>query len=57
LARIEVEPSAIPELIRHGEAVVRFFKQQGFAYVTVDLEGYRTGSMNEVLQREGEENT
>ena len=56
LARIEVEASAIPELIRHGEAVVRFFKQQGFAYVTVDLEGYRTGSMNEVLEREQKEN-
>jgi uncharacterized protein len=56
LARVEVEPSAIPELIRHGEAVVRFFKEQGFAYVTVDLEGYRTGSMNEVLEREQKEN-
>jgi uncharacterized protein len=52
LARIEVEHAAIPELIRHGEAVVRFFKEQGFAYVTVDLEGYQTGSMNEVLEGE-----
>lgn len=50
LARIEVAPAAIPELILHREAVAAFFRQQGFAYVTVDLEGYRTGSMNEVLQ-------
>ncbi len=50
LARIEVAPAVIPELVVHGEAVARFFKQQGFAYVTIDLEGYRTGSMNEVLQ-------
>jgi uncharacterized protein len=51
LARIEVAPAAIPEILTHGEAVVRFFKQQGFAYVTVDMEGYRTGSMNEALQQ------
>jgi len=57
LARIEVEPSAIPEIMRHGEDLVRFFKQQGFAYVTLDLEGYRTGSMNEVLEGKQKENT
>jgi uncharacterized protein len=49
LARIEVAPAAISGLVSHGEAIVGFFKEQGFAYVTVDLEGYRTGSMNEVL--------
>ena len=49
LARIEVAPAAVPALVTHGEAIVGFFKQQGFTYVTVDLEGYRTGSMNEVL--------
>jgi len=27
--------------------VVRFFKSAGFTYVSLDLEGYRTGSMNE----------
>ena len=49
LARIEVASAAFPELLTHREAIVGFFKQQGFAYVTLDLEGYRTGSMNEVL--------
>jgi uncharacterized protein len=49
LARIEVASTAFPELLDHRESIVGFFKQQGFAYVTLDLEGYRTGSMNEVL--------
>ncbi len=51
LARIEVPPAAFPGLLAHREAIVGFFRQQGFAYVTLDLEGYRTGSMNEVLQQ------
>jgi len=52
LARIEVAPEAIPVLLEEREALVRFFKEQGFTYVTFDLEGYRTGSMNEVLAPE-----
>jgi uncharacterized protein len=49
LARIEVAPESLPVLVEEREALVRFFKEQGFTYVTIDLEGYRTGSMNEVL--------
>jgi uncharacterized protein len=30
-------------------ALVRIFKRLGFAYVTLDLEGYRSGSMNAIL--------
>lgn len=53
LARIEVTP---PEFERLLEPVFRArlvaaFKAQGYAYVTLDLQGYRTGSMNEVLPR------
>ena len=51
LARVEVAPAAFPGLLTHREALVGFFKEQGFTYVTLDLEGYRTGSMNEVLQQ------
>jgi uncharacterized protein len=49
LARIEVEPSGFSVLMMKRKTIVEFFKEQGFAYVTFDLEGYRTGSMNEVL--------
>ncbi|MBI2440429.1 MAG: ATP-dependent sacrificial sulfur transferase LarE [Lentisphaerae bacterium] len=49
IARIEVEPAVIrrlcaPLVSRH---VIRLAHRQGFAYIAVDLEGYRTGSMNE----------
>ena len=51
LARIEVPKEDIPRLTAEGmleraEAAVR---AAGFLYVTVDLRGYRTGSMNEGL--------
>ena len=49
VARIEVEPWAIPHVLALREEIIEFFTTQGFTYVTLDLEGYRTGSMNEVL--------
>ena len=54
VARIEVEPGRVADLV--GAEVVavvsRRLKELGFDYVTVDIEGYRTGSMNEVLAGE-----
>lgn len=53
-ARIEVDPSEIGRLVQEplrSELVSRF-KHFGFTYVTIDLQGYRTGSMNEVLSEE-----
>ena len=49
LARIEVERSEIPRLLTDGvrEEAVRALKAAGYLYVTVDLQGYRTGSLNE----------
>jgi uncharacterized protein len=32
--------------------IVAFMKELGFTYVTLDLQGYRTGSMNEPLRPE-----
>lgn len=49
LARIEVDPSAFEKLLAVREEIVRSFKSYGFTYVTMDLTGYRTGSMNEGL--------
>ncbi len=48
-ARIEVAPAEIPRLLdeRMREEIVREFKAAGFTYVALDLQGYRTGSMNE----------
>jgi uncharacterized protein len=53
-ARIEVGPQEFSRLIDPSfrENLVSRFKSLGFAYVTLDLQGYRTGSMNEVLTEE-----
>lgn len=48
-ARIEVDPAEIPRFLDPAlrEAVVSEFRAAGFVYVALDLQGYRTGSMNE----------
>lgn len=53
--RIEVEPYEINSLLDPAlrKKVVEGFKEIGFTYVTLDLEGYRTGSMNEGMRKGG----
>ena len=48
-ARIEVLPEHIPDVVSQRDEIVTKFREYGFLYVTLDLKGYRTGSMNEVL--------
>jgi uncharacterized protein len=52
-ARIEVNPAGIPLIASDGirDRVVDRMRSLGFTYVTVDLAGYRSGSLNEVLER------
>ena len=54
IARIEVPKEEIPKLLKEKirNKIVDKFKKLGYNYITVDLEGYRTGSMNEVLKEE-----
>lgn len=51
LARVEVLPEDISRLLESQlrEEILSRFQKFGFAYVSLDLKGYRTGSMNEVL--------
>lgn len=49
IARIEVEPAEMERLLAERKTFVPRFKQAGFSYVALDLEGYRSGSMDEVL--------
>ena len=51
LARIEVEPGQITKLLEIREDLVNYFKQIGFQYVALDLQGYRLGSLNEGLPK------
>ncbi len=49
VARIEVEESDIARLVEMREDISRLLTSVGFTYVAVDLRGYRSGSLNEVL--------
>lgn len=51
VCRIEVEPGDIPRLVEMREEVNARFKQLGYTYITLDLEGYRSGKMNDTLGR------
>ena len=51
IARIEVNPDEFQKLLENHETIVSEFKKIGFNYVSMDLQGYRTGSMNETLKR------
>lgn len=57
LCRIEVAPEDIPRLLQspQREEIVEFLKKLGYIYVTLDLQGFRSGAMNEVLTASGEE--
>ena len=53
LARIEVLPEQFDKLMdeKVRTDVVAKLKEYGFLYVTMDLSGYRMGSMNDVLKK------
>jgi pyridinium-3,5-biscarboxylic acid mononucleotide sulfurtransferase len=53
LARIELAPQELPQALNAemASAIAKALKSAGFAYVALDLEGYRQGSLNETLTR------
>lgn len=54
LARLEAGENEMGLLLKGDirKQIIRHFKSIGYTYITVDLEGYRTGSMNEALSNE-----
>jgi uncharacterized protein len=48
IARVEVPETSFDAILLHRKEIVGAFKELGFSYVALDLQGYRTGSMNEV---------
>jgi uncharacterized protein len=50
-ARIELAPEKIKEFVltMDLQAIIAAFQSYGFVYVTLDLEGYRSGKLNQVL--------
>jgi pyridinium-3,5-biscarboxylic acid mononucleotide sulfurtransferase len=49
LSRIELSHRDLASALRHKEEICMALKNLGFQYITLDLEGFRSGSMNEVL--------
>lgn len=52
IARIELTPNDFMAFIDKKDQVIKEFRNLGFSYVTVDLEGFRSGSMDEGLSEE-----
>lgn len=52
IARIEVEPNEMQKIMDNRNTIAHKLKEFGFTYVTLDLLGYRTGSMNETLNKQ-----
>lgn len=51
-ARIEVSKDSMPHLLKHSEDIAKKLKDLGLVYITLDLQGYRSGSMNSVRKRD-----
>jgi uncharacterized protein len=49
LARVEVPAEDFEEVLRQHQAIIASLKGLGYVYVTLDLQGFRSGAMNEVL--------
>lgn len=49
IARLELLPSDLARAVRVREEITGKLKKLGFVYVTLDLQGYRTGSMHEAV--------
>ena len=47
IARIEVFPDDFQKILNHSSDIVYYFKKIGFVYVTLDLQGYKMGNLNE----------
>ncbi len=55
LVRIEVAPEELDRALRREvvDELAQKFRALGFRYVTLDLHGYRTGAMNEAIEKQG----
>lgn len=54
IARLEIETSELPRVVEAGvrDSIVALGKRLGFSYIALDLAGFRSGSLNEVLPSE-----
>ena len=52
VARIEADERDLEKLMRERKAIAGELKALGYGYITLDMEGFRSGSMDEALPRE-----
>ena len=45
-ARLETDIEVFSQVLEHREKVIKKLKELGFVYITLDLEGFRSGSMD-----------
>jgi uncharacterized protein len=50
IARVEVLREELARAVEYADEITAILKGEGFTYVTLDLQGYRSGSMNETLK-------
>lgn len=53
VARLEVEPEEFPVILSHRAELVSRLQAVGYTYITLDLAGFRSGSLNEALTPHG----
>ncbi len=53
VARIEIEAAEFQKLLTHRRQIIKQFKALGYTYISLDLAGFRSGSMNEPLTNYG----
>ena len=51
VARIEVSRNELPLAVEDGEHITSAMREAGFLYATLDLAGFRSGSMNDGLKK------
>jgi uncharacterized protein len=56
MARIEVHPKDMDKIMANRSRIVKKLQGLGFKYVTIDLQGFRSGSLNEMLTEKEKEN-
>lgn len=52
IARLEIDTEEFPQLLKERERIIRKLKELGFPYVTLDLEGFRSGSMDIHIEKQ-----
>ncbi len=53
IARIEVPPENFDKVLMNREQITQYLKEIGYSYITLDIRGFRSGSLNEGLKNDG----